>query len=68
MKDKIKVELNKYELGILLNALLDFRNKKLKEKINTESIDDLYIKFVNCYDRFQNQSSLLGLIRQDNVR
>lgn len=32
MKEEIKVlELDKYELGILINALNEFRNKMIKE-------------------------------------
>ena len=37
MKDEIKVlELDKYELGILINALNEFRNKLIQEGKETE--------------------------------
>ena len=40
MKEEIKVlELDKYELGILINALNEFRNKMIKEGKDTEYVD-----------------------------
>lgn len=42
MKEEIKVlELDKYELGILINALNEFRNKMIKEGKDTEYVDEV---------------------------
>lgn len=68
MKDKVKIEFDKYELGILLNSIIEYRNNKLKEEISTDSIDDLYIKVVDNYEKFQNQCPLLKFTRKENVR
>ena len=45
MKDEIKVlELDKYELGILINALNEFRNKLIKQGRYTDPVDELILK------------------------
>ena len=45
MKDEIKVlELDKYELGILINALNEFRNKIIKQGRYTDPVDELILK------------------------
>ena len=49
MKEEIKVlELDKYEQGILINALNEFRNNKLEQNIDTEIIDKLIINLLNA--------------------
>lgn len=68
MKDKVKIEFDKYELGILLNSIIEYRNNKIKEEVSTDSIDDLYIKVADTYDKFQNQCPLLKFTRKENVR
>lgn len=47
----MKVELDKYEIGIIINALHELRNNKIKEAINTDAIDDLYLKFAKIYEK-----------------
>ena len=45
MKEEIKVlELDKYELGILINALNEFRNKMIKEGKDTEYVDEVLLR------------------------
>ena len=51
MNDKIKIELDKYEVGIVLNALVEYRNKSIEQEISTDAIDDLMIKFHKIYER-----------------
>ena len=47
MKEEIKVlELDKYELGILINALNEFRNKMIKEGKDTEYVDEILLKYL----------------------
>ena len=47
MKENIKVlELDKYEIGILINALNEFRNKLISEKKSTDDINYILNKFI----------------------
>lgn len=49
MKDEIKVlELDKYELGILINALNEFRNKLIKEGKETEYVDEVLLRAIDA--------------------
>ena len=49
MKDEIKLlELDKYELGILINALNEFRNKLIKEQRETEPVDEVLLKAIDA--------------------
>lgn len=65
MRDTIKLELDRYEIGIILNALREFRNAKIKEEISTDAVDDLYIKIADIY---QKKCPLLPAIRKDYAR
>lgn len=48
MKEEITVlQLDKYELGILINALNEFRNKLIQENQNTEYVDELLLKTID---------------------
>lgn len=51
MKGKIKLDLDKYEIGILINSLQAFRNQKIMEQVPTDGIDHLLIKFVDIYEK-----------------
>ena len=52
MKEEIKVlELDKYELGILINALNEFRNKMIKEGKDTEYVDEILLKYLCVLDK-----------------
>lgn len=65
MKDTVKIEFDRYEIGLLLNAIREFRNIKLKEDIPTDDIDELYIKVANVYQR---RFPSLPVIRKDYAR
>ena len=42
MRETVKVlELDKYEIGIIINALNEFRNRLLREKEDTEPVDEV---------------------------
>ena len=43
-KKKIKLPIKTDERKILLNALIQFKNNKLKQGIYTDSIDELILK------------------------
>ena len=40
------LQFDKYEIGILTNALVHFRNMLIEEKRTTDAVDDLLIKIV----------------------
>lgn len=49
MKEEIKVlELDKYELGILINALNEFRNKMIKDGKDTEYVDEVLLRAIDA--------------------
>ena len=49
MKEEIKVlELDKYELGILINALNELRNKLIKEGRDTEYVDEILLRAIDA--------------------
>ena len=51
MRDEIKVlELDKYELGILINALNEFRNKLVQESKETEYVDDVLLRAIEVLE------------------
>lgn len=48
-KDILKViEVDKFEYGILINALNEFRNKLLKEEQDTELVDEFLLKVLDA--------------------
>ena len=52
VKDKVKlIELDKYEHGILINALNEFRNKNLKLQHETGPIEELMLKVINAPEK-----------------
>ena len=49
MKEEIKVlELDKYELGILINALNECRNKMINEGQDTEYVDEVLLRTIDA--------------------
>ena len=52
MKEGVKVvQLDKYEHGILINALNEFRNKNLKFQHETGPIEELMLKVINAPEK-----------------
>ena len=52
MKEGVKiVELDKYEHGILINALNEFRNKNLKLQHETGPIEELMLKVIKAPEK-----------------
>jgi hypothetical protein len=50
LKDTVKIlELNRYEVGIVVNALVELRNKLIKELTITEPVDELLLKTMDCH-------------------
>lgn len=49
MKDENRVlSLNKYEYGVVVNALYDWRNDLIEDKKPTEDVDDLLLKTIEA--------------------
>ena len=46
---KIKIPIKNIETNIVLNALIQFKNDKLKQGIYTEPIDELILKLNKIY-------------------
>ena len=44
---KLKLKVDRYELGIIINSLVEFRNKLIREKEDTEPVDDVILKLVD---------------------
>lgn len=65
MNDKIKIELDKYEVGIVLNSLLEYRNKTIESEISTDVIDDLLVKFSKLYEKI---CPLIKAIKKEYAR
>lgn len=43
---KIKLKLDKYDRGILINALNEFRNKLIREGKNPSHVDEIMLKLM----------------------
>ena len=66
MKDEIKVlELDKYELGILINALNEFRNKLIQEGKETEYVDEVLLRAIDAPTK---KKVLTRCLRRDDHR
>lgn len=63
MKDKI--ELDKYEMGIIINSLNLLRNNQIMEEKPTDPIDELIVKICNIYEKKNN---LVKCLRKDSGR
>lgn len=52
MKDnKINLELNREEVGLIINSLNELRNIKIKEEVNVDSINELLLKVIDKYEK-----------------
>lgn len=66
MKEEIKVlELDKYELGILINALNEFRNKMIKDGKDTEYVDEVLLRAIDAPSK---KKVLTRSMRRDEYR
>ena len=52
MKEIIKIlEINEDEIGIIVNALTEFRNSLIREDKITEPVDDVLMKIFNAPEK-----------------
>ena len=47
MEEQRIIILNKYEYGLMINALNEFRTKLIKEKKSTELVKELLLRLLN---------------------
>ncbi len=74
MKDKIKLEFDKYELGIMINALNEFKSLKLNDynkNNNTigfnysdnsdlvQPINELLLKTINAQEKIKSSKKMI---------
>lgn len=52
MKEVFKIlELDKYELGIIINALNELRNRLISEQRETDSVDEVLLKALDAPEK-----------------
>lgn len=62
-EEKRILEIDKYEYGILINALNQLRNKQIKEERPTDPVDELLIKVIETP---QKKSRFVKVLTRDN--
>ena len=63
MKEVKILELDKFEIGIIINALNEMRNRLIKQEISTDAIDELLLKALDAPEKkryFPRDKYLLG--------
>lgn len=52
MRETVKVlELDKYEIGIIINALNDLRNKLIQQQRDTDVVDEVLLKTLDAPEK-----------------
>jgi len=52
MKEVVKIlELDKYELGIIINALNELRNRLIQEQRETDAVDEVLLKALDAPEK-----------------
>lgn len=66
MRETIKVlELDKYEIGIIINALNELRNRLLNAKEDTEPVDEVLLKTIDAPEK---KRTLVKCLTRDERR
>lgn len=66
MRETVKIlELDKYEIGIIINALNDLRNKLLNAKEDTEPVDEVLLKAIDAPEK---KRPLIKCLMRDESR
>lgn len=61
MKNKCaRIDFDRYELGIMINSLIELRNKQIENNKPTEPVDELLLKLYQVYDKESMFSKLFG--------
>lgn len=51
IKNKINLDLNRYEINIIINALNEFRNNLLEKEIDTDAINEILLKVIDASEK-----------------
>ena len=51
MEEQRVIVLDKYEFGLIINALNEFRSKLIRENKSTEVVNELLLKLLNIHIR-----------------
>ena len=66
MRDGIKtLDLDKYEIGILINALNEFRNMLIEQQREPAPVDELLLKAIDAPEK---KRTLVKSLRKDDRR
>ena len=69
MEDTKILELDKYEYGIVINALNQLRNNLIKEEESTDVINELLLKVIDAPDKSQKKKTIFAkTLTRDNER
>lgn len=69
MEDTKILELDKYEYGIVINALNQLRNNLIKEEESTDVINELLLKVIDAPDKSQKKKRIFAkTLTRDNER
>lgn len=69
MEDTKILELDKYEYGIVVNALNQLRNNLIKEEESTDVINELLLKVIDAPEKSQKKKSVFAkTLTRDNER
>ena len=63
MRYVIVIDLDSQEKGLVINALTIFRNKLIKEDIDTSSVDALLLKILDAPEKKRMFPKILGEAR-----
>lgn len=66
MKDKL--EFDRYDLGIIINALQELRNNQIRLERPTDAIDELLLKIIPMYETIEKKTKLVKCLRKDESR
>lgn len=64
MKDKI--ELDKYETGILINSLNSFRNEQINLNKSTDILEPINNLLLKLMDFYEKKNNYVKCLRKDN--
>ena len=60
MKYIVVIDLDEQEKGLVINALAEFRNKLIKEEIDTRDVDRLLLKILDAPEKRKMFPKLFG--------
>ena len=69
MEDTKVLVLDKYEYGIIINALNEFRTNLIKQEQSTDVINELLLKVIDAPDKSEKKKNIFAkTLTRDNER